>query len=395
MSTGGKGKEVTGRKREAYLKRFLTGLAAQGLYKSEMRSLAKLYSETMFHPPFATNEIKTAVAAVWDQFQEEAIFDTMDNVTPRDVSFLWEPYLVQNAVNLLEGDPGIGKTYLLCCIAAAISSGGPLPGRLRGKPANVLFMSAEDDPETTLVKRLKRMGADLPRISFTTRYFRLEEEALGWIEQHVIENDIKLVILDPLLAYMQGGIDMNKANETRPFMTRLRELAQATGCTIVGLRHLTKADKEKAIFRGLGSIDISASVRSIVQVGYHPDNDEQRVMVHEKHNLSRRGASQKYSLVDSRKGDVPDLRWDGECDLTAADLGRPTAPPGRPATASADARAFVTQFLFEGPKLKKELEDAALKLGIKDTTLRRAIGALAEKEGKMLRLCSGQDVKRQ
>ena len=386
MSTGGKSGEVTGNKRGAYLRRFLNGLAAQGLHRSEMRSLAKLYSDTVFHPPFSKAEIKAAVAAVWEQFQDEALFDTMDNVTPRDVSFLWEPYLVQNAVNLLEGDPGIGKTYLLCCIAAAISSGGPLPGRPRGKPANVLFMSAEDDPETTLVRRLMRMGADLARISFTTRYFRLEEEALGWIEQHVVENDIKLVILDPLLAYMQGGIDMNKANETRPFMTRLRELAQATGCTIVGLRHLTKADKEKAIFRGLGSIDISASVRSNVQVGYHPENGEQRVMVHEKHNLSRRGASQMYSLVDGRRGDVPDLRWDGECDLTAADLGRPTAPPGRPATASADARAFVTQFLLEGPKLKKELEDAALKLGIKDTTLRRAINDLTKKEGKMLRL---------
>ena len=154
----------------------------------------------------------------------------------------------------------------------------------------------------------------------------------------------------------------------------------------MGLRHLTKADKEKAIFRGLGSIDISASVRSIVQVGYHPNNGEQRVMVHENHNLSRRGASQMYSLVDNRRGNRPDLRWDGECDLTAADLGRPTAPPGRPVTASADARAFVTQFLLDGPKLKKKLEDAALKLGIKDTTLRRAINDLTQKEGKMLRL---------
>lgn len=386
MSASDESGHVTGRKRDAYLKRFLGGLAAQGLSKPEIRPLANLYNDTVFHPPFDRTTIKAAVAAVWKQFQDEGIFDTMDNVTPRDVSFLWEPYLVQNAVNLLEGDPGIGKTYLLCCIAAAISSGGPLPGRPLGEPANVLFMSAEDDPETTLVKRLMKMGADLSRISFATRYFRLEEEALGWIEQHVIERDAKLVILDPLLAYMQGGIDMNKANETRPFMTRLRELAQTTGCTIVGLRHLTKADKEKAIFRGLGSIDISASVRSIVQVGYHPDNGEQRVMVHEKHNLSRRGVSQIYSLVGGGLSDVPDLRWDGECDLTAADLGRPAAPLGRPATAIGPARTFVTQFLLEGPKRQKEVEDAGLVRGIKDTTLRRAIKELTEKEGKMVRL---------
>jgi hypothetical protein len=351
--------------------------------------MAALYSDTVFDPPLDEAEIKAAVSAAWKHIQNDNLFDTMDNVTPRDVAFLWEPYLISGAVNLLEGDPGISKTYLLCCIAAAISSGGPLPGRPQGKPANVLFMSAEDDPETTLVKRLARMGADLARISFTKQFFRLEEEALGWIEQHLLEREAKLLILDPLLAYMQGGIDMNKANETRPFMSRLREVAQATGCTIIGLRHLTKADKEKAIFRGLGSIDIAAAVRSIVQVGLHPENPEQRVMVHVKHNLSRQGASMLYSLAGGNRTEVPTIQWEGECDLTAADLGRPVAKPGRPESAIIDARAIVKQFLSAGPKRKKRLEDAALKRGIKDASLRRAIQELTVKEGQMLRLRDG------
>lgn len=377
---------IVGRRRDDYMRRFVVGLAAQGLTKAEIRPLASLYSETLFKPAFSKDRIKTAVTTVWKQFQEEGLFDTMDNVTPRDVRFLWNPYLVEGAVNLLEGDPGVGKTYLLCALAAAISSGGSLPGRPTGKPANVLFMSAEDDPETTLVKRLGKLGADLGRISFATRYFRLEEEALGWLESHIVERNAKLAILDPLFAYMQGGIDMNKANETRPFMSRLRELAQATECTIVGLRHLAKADKEKAIFRGLGSVDIAAAVRSIVQVGYHPDKPDVRVMCHEKHNLSARGASQMYTLKGGGHNEVPDLTWEGECDLTAADLGRPIAKPGRPAIASTNARTFVMQFLSAGPRPKGDLEDAALCLDIKDTTLRRILDKLTIKEGKMLRL---------
>ncbi len=290
------------------------------------------------------------VSAIWEQIRDDDRFETMDNVVPRDVSFLWKPYLISGAVNLVEGDPGIGKTYLLCAIAAAISSGGPLPGRPSGDPANVLFMSAEDDPETTLVKRLSCMGADLSRISFPRKYFRLEEEALSWIEAHVVERKAKLLILDPLLAYMQGGIDMNKANETRPFMSRLRELAQATGCTMIGLRHLTKADNDKAIFRGLGSVDIAAAVRSIVQVGYHPETPRQLVMAHAKHNLSERGPSLLYSLVGVSNRDVPAVVWQGETHLTAGELGRPSAPPGRPNTAITDARMFVRQFLADGPR---------------------------------------------
>lgn len=386
MSSGSEMTRVGGRKRDAYMRRFLVGLVAQGWTKSQIRPLAYLYSETLFKPALDKEDIRATLSDVWEKLEEDDLFETMDNVTPRDVGFLWEPYLVEGAVNLLEGDPGVGKTYLLCCLAAAISSGGSLPGRPRGKPANVLFMSAEDDPETTLVRRLMKMGADLARISFPKRYFRLEEEALGWIEQHIIEREAKLVILDPLLAYMQGGIDMNKANETRPFLSRLRELAQTTGCTMVGLRHLTKADKEKAIFRGLGSVDIAAAVRSIVQVGYHPDDPDIRVMCHEKHNLSRRGISQMYTLVDSGPNQVPSLTWKGECDLTAADLGRPSAKPGRPATASPKAKAFLRQFLSGGAKSKTEIEDAALELGIKDTTLRRALDKLTVKEGKMRRL---------
>lgn len=379
------GRRVEGRKREVHLARHLMALAVQGLGKAQMRMLGAAYNDAVLDPPFDAAELRAAVTSVRARLRDEDQFDTMDNVTPRDVAFLWDPYLVSGMVNLLEGDPGIGKTYLLCAIAAGISSGGPLPGRRRGQPANVVFMSAEDDPETTLVKRLMRMGADLPRISFPKRYFRLEEEALLWIESHIAERDAKLLILDPLLAYMQGGIDMNKANETRPFMARLAEMARATDCTVIGLRHLTKADNDKAIFRGLGSVDISAAVRSIVQVGYHPDNPEQRVMTHEKHNLSKRGASLLYSLVDDGKG-VPLLRWDGECDLTARDLVRPAAKPGRPNNAITEATALVREFLSAGPMPWRALEEAALAREIKDTTLRRAVKELAIKDGKMVRL---------
>lgn len=69
----------------------------------------------------------------------------MANVTPRDVDFLWEPYFVRGAINLLEGDPNVGKTFLFCELAAAVSSGRGLPGQKKPRAANVLFMSAEDE----------------------------------------------------------------------------------------------------------------------------------------------------------------------------------------------------------------------------------------------------------
>ena len=161
-----------------------------------------------------------------------------------------------------------------------------------------------------------RMNADLSRITFSKKFFRLEEEALGWIEKHIVAHKAAVLILDPLLAYMQGGIDMNKANETRPFMARLAELAKATNVTVIALRHLTKGEKDKAIFRGLGSVDITAAARSAVLIGHHPDNDDLRVMVRIKHNLSERGPSQVYALVDGDRDKriIPRVEWRGECE---------------------------------------------------------------------------------
>ena len=155
---------------------------------------------------------------------------------------------------------------------------------------------------------------------------------------------------------------------------------------------MTKAGNDKAIFRGLGSVDISAAVRSIVQVGYHPERPHQRVMTHEKFNLSPRGPSLLYSLVDGA-GTVPIIRWDGETDLAASDLGRAAAPPGRPNDAITKARMFVRQFLASGPQDWKDVEAAAMDAEIKDTTLRRATKELAVKEGKAVRLRSASKPK--
>jgi hypothetical protein len=245
----------------------------QGHGEDLILSALRAVNENHCRPPLSDSAVQRISKSISRYAPEhENLFGLMADVTPRQVKFLWEPYFVQGAVNLLEGDPNVGKTYCLCHIAAAVSSGTPLPGQSKARPQNVLFLSAEDDPETTLVRRLIRMGADLTRVWFLTKFLRLEEDVFQHIERHVDEKKVRVVLIDPLLAYMQGGIDMNKANETRPFMARLAELAKAKGLTIIALRHLNKAEKDKAIFRGLGSIDITAAARSAVMIGLHPED---------------------------------------------------------------------------------------------------------------------------
>jgi len=239
-------------------------------------------------------------------------------------------------------------------------------------------MSAEDDPETTLVRRLMRMNADLSRISFMTKFLRLEEEVFELIERHIQERNVTVVIMDPLLAYMRAGIDMNKANETRPFMARLADIAKARNVTIIALRHLNKADKDKAIFRGLGSVDITASARSGVMIGLHPEDEQTRVLVHIKHNLAERGTSQLYELEggDKTKGRVPKLIWRGESDLTADDLAHKANKVGRPNDASQAAEQFLLRALKGGARPIKDVVRDAERRSISDRTLRKAARTL-------------------
>lgn len=356
----------------------------QGYGRDVIETALSAINKDHCEPPLSAKEIRKIARSVSRYSTADAeLFAEMADVEPRDTKFSWYPYLVAGAVNLLEGDPGTGKTYLLCTIAACFSAGIALPGQHDPKPVNVLFMSAEDDPDTTLVKRLTRMGANLTRIIYTTRYFQLEDEALGFIEKRVIEKNIGLIMLDPLLAYMNGGIDMNKANETRPFMARLAELAKRTGVTIVGLRHLTKGSKDKAIYRGLGSIDITAAARSALMLGLHPEDEDVRVMMHIKHNLSERGASQAYELVDGdfQKGRVPKLKWLGEVNIQPEDLAPKAGEVGRPNDARQAAITFLRQYLTGVPKPVKEVLAAGEKRSFSERTLRRAakdIGVVKE-----------------
>ena len=80
------------------------------------------------------------------------------------------------------------------------------------------------------------------------------------IEKAIRENNARLVIIDPLQAFLGANVDMNRANEVRPVFRRLADVAQNTSCTIVMIGHLNKASGSQSTYRGLGSIDITAVV---------------------------------------------------------------------------------------------------------------------------------------
>ena len=77
----------------------------------------------------------------------------------------------------------------------------------------------------------------------------------------------RLVIIDPVQAFIGADVDMNRANKVRSVFRKLGMIAEKTGCAIVLIGHLNKSSGTQSTYRGFGSIDIMAAVRSLIFIG--------------------------------------------------------------------------------------------------------------------------------
>ncbi|MDL2231967.1 AAA family ATPase [Ruminococcaceae bacterium OttesenSCG-928-L11] len=290
---------------------------------------------------------------------------TMRDIEAEPVSWLWEPYIPAGKITIIQGDPGDGKTTMALAVAAAVTTGGALPGSGCHIPASVIFQTAEDGLADTIKPRLEQLGADCGRVHVIDE----DEQSLSLsderIEAAIIKMNAKLFILDPLQAYL-GGADMHSANGVRPLMKQLSAVAERTDCAIVIIGHLNKKGG-KSQYRGLGSIDIYAAARSVLTVGR--TGDTERAVVHGKSNLAPAGASLAFELDP-----ISGFRWLGECDIGIDDLL--SGKNHQPENQFSKARRLIETMLRSGSVPAVEIMQAAEEQGISPKTLNRAKSAL-------------------
>lgn len=312
------------------------------------------------------------------------------DVEPQEVQWLWWPYIPLGKITLVEGDPGIGKTFLMLYLSAILSRGWGLPDQSgapsgRTEPTDVLYMTAEDGLGDTLRPRLEAAGADVSRVHALTGWSEVvdgetAEGAVFLSETAIIREALErirpsLLVVDPLQAFLGAQVDMHRANEVRPLLSGLGKLAEEYGCAVVGVRHLGKSFKGRAIYSGLGSIDFAAAARSVLLVGEHRG---EKLMAHVKSSLAPAGKSLRYVLRDGA------LEWAGVSDVTPDDmLVRVT--DASESSREDEAKDFLSDMLSEGPQPAKELFRLAREAGIAKRTLERAksaLGVTSERVGR-------------
>lgn len=210
--------------------------------------------------------------------------------------FLFEPYIPEGAITVIQGNPGDGKTAFAFKLAALLSRGEPLID----KPCEAggsLLISVEDHPEA-LRGRFDASGGD-PTRALLVR----QDQAAGLtflnpeLEDVIKKTHVRLLVFDPLQAFLGAGVDMHRANETRPVLAHLGAIAARTGCAIVLISHLSKASRDSlAIHGALGSVDINASARSVIQIGRSAADPEQRLAVHIKSSGAPQGRSVAFRI---------------------------------------------------------------------------------------------------
>ena len=347
----------------------LVKLMPEGYTVHRLIPLFKDWNEVLQHRAEITDGkyLREAVYGLKEPPQEETVeIIRMSEVDTQTVEWLWEPYIPCGKVTIVQGNPGEGKTTFALRLAAACTNRKPFPHMAAHEPFNVIYQTAEDGLGDTIKPRLMEAEADLDRvlvIDESNQGLSLSDER---IERAIRQTGARLIILDPIQAYVGEKTDMNKANEIRPMFRRLAEIAERTGCAVILIGHLNKAAGGQSAYRGLGSIDFRAAARSVLLIGRVKREPNVRVIVHDKSSLAPEGKPIAFCL-DPETG----FSWIGEYDITADELL--SGAGGNTATKTEQAERLILDLLADGKELASEdIVKAAAEAGISERTVQNA-----------------------
>ena len=289
----------------------------------------------------------------------------MSEIQSQEVAWLWFPFIPYGKLTIVQGDPGDGKTMLVLNIAAKLSKGEGLDSEMKlTELLNVIYQSAEDGLADTVKPRLEAAGANCENISAIDESIKSLSMIDERLEEAVIRTKAKLLILDPIQAYLGGGMDMNRANEARDMTKKLATLAEKYQCAIVLVGHMNKAAGNKAAYRGMGSIDFFAVARSVMLVGRIEGQSNLRAMIQIKNNLAAFGHPKAFELAEDA------FHWLGDYEITADEVLGGMVP-------KASKLEMAKQFLREQAQktqkiLSTEIIELAAQEGISKRTLETA-----------------------
>ncbi len=293
-------------------------------------------------------------------------------IESRPIAWLWPWYLARGYLTMLDGDPGLGKSWLTLDLCARLSKGRPFPnGAASLGPANSILLTSEDGTADIIKARLAGLGADMSRIFL---WQREAGEALPrfpsqtpWLEDMVERTGAVFVVIDPIVAFLDASVLVGSESQVRNALDPLAAMAQRRQCTGLMQRHLNKQTSLRALYRGSHSIAFNAVCRTCWLVGPDPDAAGRVVLAQHKNNFAPLQPSLCFSMPQTEMETT--LTWHGESRRSADEL---VAQAPLRSLQLARACAFLADFLKPGPRLGRDVKAAARQHGVSKRTLDRA-----------------------
>jgi hypothetical protein len=313
----------------------------------------------------------------------------LSEVEPERVEWLWEGRIPFGKLTVVDGKPGLGKSTVTTDLAARVSVGKVWPDGTDCRAGGVVIISAEDGLADTIRPRFDAAGGDperavaistVPDAEGNERQIAVPYD-IPIIESAIERVDARLVIIDPLMAFLSSDVNSHRDQDVRRALAPLARLAEKTGAAIVVVRHLNKATGGSAIDRGGGSIGIIGAARSGLLIAEHPEDETRRVMASVKNNLAAPAPSLIFSLASTENG-AARVAWSGQTILDANSLL--SAPVDQEEkSAFSEAKEFVVDILKDGSEAVGEIKKQANAAGMSWRTVERAKAALKVKRERI------------
>lgn len=302
---------------------------------------------------------------------------SLADVVEENIDWIWYPYLARGELTILEGDPGLGKSYLAQVVSGHLIDGKVLPSIKKLDPTTgvVVYFDIENSAGSVTIKRIKGHGfKHLERYIQEEAIFSIDDpERMKAVYEALERVKPALIVFDTINTYL-GKADAFKGHEAQQAFVKFRAMARRFGCAVLVLRHLTKSTKERALYRGQGSIAFAGIARIVITVGTMPDDPDTRAFAVTKMNIAKKPQAHTFTIEGlpdtAKEKDRSKFEWGEFVDLSSDDiLGAPT--PGA-AEGRDDAINFLKTTLEDGAIEVAKIERMAEARSISLRTLQRA-----------------------